>query len=47
MNITLTLEPESEKGLVARASDLGLTPDTYLNNLVRREAAETMYSDRA
>ncbi len=39
MNITLTLEPEVEKGLTARASELGLTLDAYLNNLVTREAA--------
>ena len=39
MNITLTLEPEIEKGLIARASELGLTLDAYLNNLVRRAAA--------
>ena len=39
MNITLTLEPEIEKGLIARASELGLTLDAYLNNLVRKEAA--------
>jgi hypothetical protein len=38
MNITLTLEPEIEKGLLARAQERGLTLDAYLRALVRREA---------
>lgn len=38
MNITLTLEPEVEKGLVARANEFGLTLDAYLENFIRREA---------
>ena len=33
------MKPEIEKGLIARASELGLTPDTYFYNLVRKEAA--------
>ena len=39
MNITLTLEPEVEQCLIARAREFGLTLDAYLDNLVRREAA--------
>ena len=38
MDITLTLEPEVEKGLLARAQERGLTLDAYLDELVRREA---------
>ena len=38
MTITLTLKPEVEKGLLARAQDRGLTLDAYLNELVQREA---------
>jgi hypothetical protein len=38
MNITLTLKPEVEKGLLARASERGLTLHAYLNDLVQREA---------
>jgi hypothetical protein len=38
MNITLTLNPEVEKGLLARAQERGLTLDAYLADLVQREA---------
>jgi len=38
MNITLKLEPEVEKTLLARAQERGLTLDQYLNDLVKREA---------
>jgi hypothetical protein len=38
MNITLTLDPEVEKGLVARARERGLTLDAYLQDLVKKEA---------
>ena len=39
MNITLTLDPEIEKGLLARAQERGLTLDAYLLDLVSKEAA--------
>jgi hypothetical protein len=38
MNITLTLDPEVERGLLARARERGLTPDAYLEDLVKKEA---------
>ena len=38
MNITLTLDPEVEKNLVARARERGLTLDAYLEELVKRDA---------
>ncbi|HEV2201331.1 MAG TPA: hypothetical protein VGR73_16050 [Bryobacteraceae bacterium] len=38
MNITLTLDPEVEKGLLARAHERGLTLDAYLEDLVKKEA---------
>jgi len=38
MNITLTLDPEVEKGLLARAQEHGLTLDAYLEDLVKKEA---------
>jgi len=39
MNITLTLDAEVEKGLLARAQAHGLTLDAYLKDLVKKEAA--------
>jgi len=39
MNITLTLEPEVEKGLLARSQERDLTLNAYLDDLVKREAA--------
>ena len=38
MNITLTLKPEVEKGLLARAQERGVTLEAYLDDLVQREA---------
>ncbi len=38
MDITLTLKPEVEKSLLARARERGLTLDAYLDDLVKREA---------
>jgi hypothetical protein len=38
MNITLTLDPEVEKSLVARAQERGLTLDAYLQDLIKKEA---------
>lgn len=39
MNITLTLDPDTEKGLIARAQQRGLTLDAYLKDLVEKEAS--------
>ena len=38
MNVTLNLDPEMEKGLLARAHERGVTLDDYLYELVAREA---------
>lgn len=38
MDITLSLKPEVEKGLLARAQERGLTLDAYLDDLFQREA---------
>ena len=38
MTITLNLEPEVEKGLLTRATALGVSLDDYLNDIVVREA---------
>ena len=38
MNVTLRLDPEIEKGLMARANARGISLDTYLQELVAREA---------
>jgi hypothetical protein len=38
MNVTLNLNPEVEKGLLARARARGLSLDDYLQELVAREA---------
>jgi hypothetical protein len=38
VDITLTLKPEVERGLLARARERGLTLDAYLDDLVKREA---------
>jgi hypothetical protein len=46
MNITLTLDPEIEKGLLARAQERGLTLDAYLKDLVRKEAALSLATPR-
>jgi hypothetical protein len=39
MNVTLNLNPEVEKGLMARADARGISLDDYLQELVAREAA--------
>ena len=39
MNITLTLNPEVEKGLLNRAQEHGLTLDAFVHDLVEREAS--------
>lgn len=38
MNVTLSLDPEIEKGLMARAQARGVSLDDYLQELVAREA---------
>jgi|SRR5271157_4098914 len=38
MNVTLSLNPEMEKGLLARANARGVSLDDYLQELVAREA---------
>jgi hypothetical protein len=38
MNVTLSLNPEIEKGLIARAQARGISLDEYLQELVAREA---------
>ncbi len=38
MNVTLSLNPEIEKGLIARAQARGVSLDEYLQELVAREA---------
>lgn len=39
MNVTLNLNPEVEKGLMARAKERGVSLDDYLQELVARDAA--------
>jgi hypothetical protein len=38
MTVTLTLNPEVEKSLLARAQERGLTLDAYLEEIVQKEA---------
>jgi hypothetical protein len=38
MNVTLSLKPEVEEGLLARAHDLGLSLDDYLQEIIAKEA---------
>jgi hypothetical protein len=38
MTVTLSLDPEVERGLLARAQALGVSLDDYLRDLVAREA---------
>jgi hypothetical protein len=39
MNITVSLDPEVEKSLLARAHQRGLTLDAYIKDLVKKEAS--------
>jgi hypothetical protein len=39
MNVTLSLDPEIEKGLLARAQARGVSLDEYIQELIAREAA--------
>jgi hypothetical protein len=38
VNLTLSLKPEVEKGLIARAQELGISLDDYVQEIVTREA---------
>lgn len=38
MDVTLSLKPEVEKGLLARAQARGLSLDEYLQELINKEA---------
>jgi hypothetical protein len=38
MTVTLTLDPEVEKGLLARARERGVSLDDYLQEIVTRES---------
>ena len=38
MNVTLSLNPEVEKGLLARAQERGVSLNDYLQEIVTREA---------
>jgi hypothetical protein len=38
MTVTLTLNPEVEKGLLARARERGVSLDDYLHEIVTRES---------
>jgi hypothetical protein len=42
MNVTLSLEPEVEKGLMARAHARGVSLNDYLQELVAREVGLTV-----
>jgi hypothetical protein len=44
MNVTLSLDPEIEKSLVARARTRGLSLDDYLRELIAREAGIALES---
>ena len=44
MTVTLNLDPEVEKGLLARAQERGLSLDQYLQELVAREAGLALSS---
>jgi hypothetical protein len=47
MNITISLDLEVEKGLLARAQERGLTLDAYLKALVRKEATLAVATPRS
>jgi hypothetical protein len=46
MNVILSLEPEVEKHLLARAQERGISLDDYLQELVAREAFAVARPDR-
>ncbi len=45
MNVTLNLNPEIEKGLLARAHARGVSLDDYLQELVARAAGLPPFAD--
>ena len=45
MNVTLSLNPEIEKSLVARAQARGLSLDDYLRELIAKEAGVQIASE--
>jgi hypothetical protein len=44
-SITLTLPAETEQKLRVKAGTAGLTPETYLRQLVERDVANGMHAD--
>ena len=44
MNVTLSLNPEVEKALMARAQERGVSLDAYLQEIVAREAGAAIRS---
>ena len=44
MNVTLSLNPEVEKALMARARERGVSLDAYLQDVVAREADAAIQS---
>lgn len=46
MNVTLSLDSEVERGLVARARERGLSLDDYLQEIVAREAGVPVAVDK-
>ena len=47
MNVTLSLNPEVEKNLLARAHERGVSLDEYLQELVAREAGVPVAAEKA
>lgn len=47
MNVTLSLNPEVEKNLLARAHERGVSLDDYLQELVAREAGVPVATEKA
>jgi hypothetical protein len=45
MNVTLSLNPEVERGLLARANARGVSLDDYLQELVARQAGLALAAD--
>ena len=44
MNVTLNLNPEVEKALMARAQERGVSLDAYLQEIVARESGASIQS---
>jgi hypothetical protein len=45
MTVTLSLDPEIEKGLTARAQERGVSLDDYLQELLAREAGVPVHAE--